>query len=399
MPPSTVTQPSSRRQFHFAAHVRTDGYDRYQVSNQIGNPQCQLVAQVLVIPSRRFGMTVREDQDVIKLDFRHTVTRPDLAGAAYQQRPGQYLADVLRDLRQSESPAVLLNGNNVGWWGNQFVIRRKQLRFKPKGPIFDDGDVPDHVSGLHAFFLPGPSGFQIVDIKLLGTTKEAGDTSEMDLRAIRELPRCGLSGFPLIRHGKTVWETNGEKAWDPGLLFDLGASRLDSHRVIREFVRTLIDAGERLVRHPMTVIGLDGDGNVVLLVVEKSTRSRGITVAEAARLLRRRFHVRDAIVLGAAGDSQLATTAEGFLTVPLVADYARSAARPIPDDLLCNELKGQPAHARPVPCYVLFRPAAERSTTPAATSALTRAAHTSSRPQAWSGGHRPAVQGRGSAPL
>ena len=115
MPPSTVTQPSSRRQFHFAAHVRTDGYDRYQVSNQIGNPQCQLVAQVLVIPSRRFGMTVREDQDVINLDFRHTVTRPDLAGAAYQQRPGQYLTDVLRDLRQSASSAVLLNGNNVGW--------------------------------------------------------------------------------------------------------------------------------------------------------------------------------------------------------------------------------------------------------------------------------------------
>ena len=66
--------------------------------------------------------------------------------------------------------------------------------------------------------------------------------------------------------------------------------------------------------------------------------------------------------------TQLATTAEGFLTVPFVADYARTAARLIPDDLLCDELKGQPAHARPVPCYVLFRPAAERSTTPAATS-------------------------------
>lgn len=362
MPPSTVTQPANRRQFHFAAHVRADGYERFQVSNQIGNPQCQLVAQVLVIPSGRFGMTVREDQDVIKLDFRRTVTRPDLDGPAYKQRPGQHLADVLRDLRRSASPAVLLNGNNVGWWGNQFVIRRKQLRFKPKGPIFDDGELPAHVSGMHAFFLPGPSGFRIVDIQLHGTTKQAGDTTEMDLRAIRDLPRCGLSGFPLIRHGQTVWERNGEKAWDPGLLFDLGASRLDTHRVIREFVRTLIDAGERLVRHPMTVIGLDGDGKVVLLVVEKSTRSRGITVAEAARLLRRRFKVRDAIVLGAAGDSQLATTEEGFLTVPFVADYARSAARRIADDLLCDELKGQPAYARPVPCYVLFRASPEPTT-------------------------------------
>jgi hypothetical protein len=351
-----VTGQNGRRQFRFAAHVRTDGYERYQVSNQIGNPQCQLVAQVLVIPKDLFGMTVREDQEVIDLDFRHIVTRSDLAGDAYQQRPGQYLADVLHDLRESGTPAILLNGNNVGWWGNQFVIRRRQLRFKPKGPIFDDGDLPNHVSGDHAFFLHGPSGFQIVDIKLHGTKRPAGDTSEMDLRALHALPRCGLSGFPLIRHGRAVWEPNGEKAWDPGLLFDLGASRLDTHRVIREFVRTLIDAGERLARHPMTVIGLDSEGRVVLLVVEKSHRSRGITVSEAARLLRRRFDVRDAIVLGAAGDAQLATTAEGFLTVPLVADYARSAARTIRDDLLCDELKGKPVHARPVPCYVLLRP-------------------------------------------
>jgi hypothetical protein len=356
VPTPTVTRHTGPRRFHFAAHVRADGYERFQVSNQLGNPQCQLVAQVLVIPRGRFGMSVREDQNVIDLDFRHTVTRPDLPGAPYQQRPGRYLAGMLRDLRESATPAVLLNGNNVGWWGNQFVIRRRQLRFKPKGPIFDDGDLSAHVSGLHAFFLPGPSGFRIVDIQLYGSTRETGDSTEMDLRALRDLPRCGLSGFPLIRHGRTVWEHHAEKAWDPGLLFDLGASRMDSYRVISEFVRVLINAGERLVRHPMTVIGLDSEGRVVVLVVEKSHRSRGITVAEAARLLRRRFDVRDAIVLGAAGDSQLATTAEGFLTVPLVADYARSAARTIPDDLLCDELKGRPILARPVPCYVLLRP-------------------------------------------
>ena len=220
----TGTKPGAKkaRQLQFGARVRANGYERYQVSN----PHCQLVAQVLVIPGGRFGMTVREDQDVVDIDFRHAVTRSDLAGAPYQERPGHYLSDVLRDLRESATPAVLLNGNNVGWWGNEFVIRRKQLRFKPKGPIFDDGDLPAHVSGLHAFFLPGPSGFQIVDIQLHGSPKEANDSIEMDLRAVRDLPRCGLSGFPLIRRGKTVWEQHGEKAWDPGLLFDLGASRL-----------------------------------------------------------------------------------------------------------------------------------------------------------------------------
>ena len=89
-PPVTGAKPGSKkgRQFHFAAHVRADGYERFQVRNQIGNPQSQLVAQVLVIPSRRFEMTVREDQDVMKLDFRHAVTRPDLDGAPYQRARG-----------------------------------------------------------------------------------------------------------------------------------------------------------------------------------------------------------------------------------------------------------------------------------------------------------------------
>jgi hypothetical protein len=367
-----------RRSLYVVDRIRTHWYERCQVSHE----EQKLVARVLVIPAARLTMSVREDQTVMDLDFRQTVTRPDLAaGAAYLQRPGLFLADVLGHLRSSRSPAILFNGNNVGWWGNQFVIRRKQLRFKPKGPIFDDGDLHTHASGRHAFFLPGPRGFQIVDIELQGTKVEIGDTGEMDLRALRPLPRCGLSGFPLIRNGQRVWEQNGEQAWDPGLLFDVGNLRKDGHGAISEFVRGMINLGMELVRHPMTVVGLDGAGNVVLMVVEKSARSRGLSVAEAARLLRRRFDVRDAIVLGAAGDSQLATTAEGFLTVPLVADHARSAARPIPDGLLCDELKGQPAYARPVPCYVLLRPAAERPASAASTCALAPAANTSSRPR------------------
>ena len=108
----------------------------------------------------------------------------------------------------------------------------------------------------------------------------------------------------------------------------------------------------------MTVIGLDSDGDVVLLVVEKSHRSRGITVAEAARLLRRRFDVRDAIVLGAAGDSQLATTAEGFLTVPFVADYARSAARPSPTTCCATSSRDSPPMPGrcPATCFSGLRP-------------------------------------------
>jgi hypothetical protein len=365
VPPSTVTRPDGRRPLYMFQHTRTEWYERCQVGHQ----EQKLVAQVLTIPGDRLGMTVREDQTVMDLDFRHIVTRPDLVGAAYRDRPGHYLTDVLGKLRSSSAPAILFNGNNVGWWGNQFVIRRKQLRFKPKGPIFDDGDLPTHASGRHAFFLPNSRGFQIVDIELEGTKVTTDDTGEMDLRALRPLPRCGLSGFPLIRNGERVWQQNGEKAWDPGLLFKLGGLRKDGYSAISELVRGLLDAGAELVRHPMTVIGLDQDDNVVLMVVEKSWRSRGLNVAEAARLLRRHFGVRDAIVLGAAGDAQLATTTEGFLTVPLVAPYAHDVARPIPDHMLSSGLGGA-VSARPVPCYVVLRPSVQAAEPP--DSAATR---------------------------
>ena len=352
MPPSTLTHVSERRTF--GSHVPADTYDRYRIDNVPG----PLVAQVLVIPAGNLRMSVREAKDAIAVDFRNTVTRPDLRdlrGLPYRERPGHRLPDVLRDLRDQRSRAILFNGNNVGWWGNQFVIRRRQLRFKPKGPIFDDGNVHAHATGRHAFFSPGPSGFRIVDIDLEGRPIGIDDTGGLDLRARRQLPRCGLSGFPLIRHGRAAWKQHGDHAWDPELLFNLGSSLRDGPVLIREFVRELIATREELARHPMTVIGTDRNGDVVLLVVEKSDRSRGMTVAEADRLLRRRFAVQDAIVLGAAGDAQLATTAEGFLTVPFVAPYASAAARQIPDDMLSRELAGRIAYARPVPCYVVLQ--------------------------------------------
>jgi hypothetical protein len=104
----------------------------------------------------------------------------------------------------------------------------------------------------------------------------------------------------------------------------------------------------------MTVIGLDRRGDIVLLVVERSQRSPGMTVDEAAVLLSERFHVRDAIVLGAAGDAQLATTHEGLLVEPWVTRYAKDAARPVRPDLLHPKLRRRGVWARPVPSYVAF---------------------------------------------
>ena len=59
-------------------------------------------------------------------------------------------------------------------------------------------------------------------------------------------------------------------------------------------------------------------------------------------------------MLGAAGDAQLATTEEGFLTEPLVASHAKESAQQVPDHLLHGRLRGRAVWARPVPCYVQF---------------------------------------------
>ena len=211
----------------------------------------------------RLTMSVREDQDVMDLDFRHTVTRPDLVGAAYRKRPGLFLTDVLRDLRSSGSPAILFNGNNVGWWGNQFVIRRKQLRFKPKGPIFDDGDLP-HPRQWPPRVLPARS---LADSRSSTSSFRArrwmsATPARWTCGRCAPLPRCGLSGFPLIRNGQRVWEQNGEQAWDPGSpvrprRVPQGRARRDQrvrprHDQRRRGARPPSDDGDRSRRAPAT---------------------------------------------------------------------------------------------------------------------------------------------------
>lgn len=327
-------------------------YDRFLVRF----PPSWLTAQVIVVSHGRAQMSVHTHHDALNIDFkRHQVVDPTIVDT-YLHRPGFYLHEKLAKLRKSGDSAILFNGNNIGYWGNQYVIRDHRLQYKRRGPIFDDGDLLSHAhNGDHAFFLAGEAGFRIERLALVGVRRPAGQTLEaLDVPG-RDLPRFGLSGFPLLRQGKSVWKEHGPLAWDPGLLFNLGRiSRELTVTDLRAHVSELLESGVDLARHPMTVIGINGQGQVVLMVVERSADSRGMTVAEAADLLRRRFNVEDAIVLGAAGDAQLATTEEGFLTEPLVAEYAKSSARAVPDDLLHERLRGQPVSARPIPCFVQF---------------------------------------------
>ena len=109
-----------------------------------------------------------------------------------------------------------------------------------------------------------------------------------------------------------------------------------------------------LARHPMTVIGLDQRGDIVLLVVERSQRSPGMTVAEAADFLGERYRVQDAIVLGAAGDAQWRRPTRASSWNLGSHGYAKDAARPVRPDLVHPALRRRGLWARPVPSYVAF---------------------------------------------
>jgi hypothetical protein len=350
VPPSasTPTEYSALPQFGVRGPARS--YARFLVRYT----RSQLTAQVIVLPQNQLRMSVRAHSGALDVNFTsNQVTHPEEV-ETYLDRPGFYLHERLVELKEADASAIVFNGNNIGYWGNQFVIQNRKLKYKRRGPIFDDGRLGAHANGDHAFFLASRDTFRIESLALVGTQRDNSMSLENLTASAAQLPRFGLSGFPLLRGGRRVWRDHGALAWDPGLLFDLGRIRGFNAIELRDYVLDLLKSGAELARHPMTVIGIDVCGRVVLLVVERSRHSRGMTVAEAADLLSRRFAVRDAIVLGAAGDAQLATTEEGVLTEPLVASHARPSARRVPDELLSGDLRGREVYARPVPCYVQF---------------------------------------------
>lgn len=348
--PPNVTAGFSVRQFGARGPARS--YDRFLVRYE----QSRLIAQVIIVTQDRLRMSVHAHDDALAVDFAtHQVTDPTHMDN-YRDRPGFYLHERLARLLRAGISAILLNGNNIGYWGNQFVIQNGELKYKRRGPIFDDGRLEVHTTAKHAFFVGDDSGFRIESLALVGTQRENGRTLvDVVVGGDGHLPRYGLSGFPILREGRRVWEEHAEYAWDPGLLYDFGRIRDVSAGQLRQMVRERVTSKTPLARHPMAVVGIDARRQVVLLVVERSNQSRGMTVAEAADLLSRRFAVRDAIVLGAAGDAQLATTEEGVLTDPFVAPHAKHVARRIPDALLGEALRGRAVWARPVPSYVEFR--------------------------------------------
>lgn len=298
-------------------------------------------------------MAVDVDSEALNVDFRHESTRSDVPGE-YRRRPGIHLADRLDELKAAGSPAVVVNGNNIGWWANQFVICGDTLRHKERGPIFDKGDLAQHTAGRHRFFCWSGGRFELQEILLEAVLLGDLDTVVAVIdETYTARPDTALSGLPVLLEGEPVWQDNLRHAWDPRLVFEVGrlvgVTRRDTLRMIRQHRA----AGTPLARHPMTAMGVDRDGCAVVAVVEQSKRSRGISLAGMTALLQR-FEVRDAVVLGAAGDAQVATTDEGFLVAPLVAPYARAASRRVPARWRHPDLGSAPVYARPVPSTVTF---------------------------------------------
>lgn len=73
---------------------------------------------------------------VLDIDFDKQSVRGDVAGRSYIPRPGFYMSQLLAD-RKGQS-AVILNANNIGYWGNQFLIINNELVYKTMSALFYD---------------------------------------------------------------------------------------------------------------------------------------------------------------------------------------------------------------------------------------------------------------------
>lgn len=320
-------------------------------------------------------MAVHVDPKALELDFRKKSVRSDVPGAP-MRRPGVYLHSHLHKLLGSRDEAILLNGNNVGYWGNQYAVQNGELIYKKKGAIFDDGSMKACVENQsYTFFCASqangavrPDTFSIrnLDLSLIpaaaaGLSVEDSSIS-VNFRShgpgqlvASDLPDNAISGYPLISNSRSVWQDHYLQAWDPRLIFHgdrlVGKKRKE---LDVEFAGAMA-ANQTLAEHAMTVLGINRRGEVTIIVAEKSRRrSRGISVGEMAKVALREFGIRDAVVLGAAGDSQLASTSEGVLINPLVNEYAKAYSTPVAEELKCSRLCGLEVRARPVPSLLRF---------------------------------------------
>lgn len=286
------------------------------------------------------------DPQVLVIDFDKQSVRCDVAGKSYVPRPGCYMSELLAGWQRQQ--AVILNGNNIGYWGNQFLIMNNQLIYKTKPSIFYD---PAEEIGNKAYFffiMRRDKSFSFQSIYL-----ERAAASDNTPRYVPHLEEenpiiYGISGYPLLMNNQIVWQEFVREAFDPKLLYDIGD--LSGIRRV-EMIRRLEQMHQQrspLNRHGLTFLGIDQQEDIVTLSVEENADSCGIDLAESAHLLQG-LGVENCIVLGGKGDVQLASTQEGYMMKPLIS----------PHDTKCKReafLNQQPLgfYERPLPGYITF---------------------------------------------
>lgn len=309
-------------------------------------------AQYLQFSSKRkLRLVAGVDVDALSIDFRFETTRRDIPDLTYVSRPGVFLSRIARVYSEAQGTAVLFNGNNIGYWGNQFLIVGGVLKYKKTAPLFYDPTL--NVSGTYSFITQsnsGEIGFRWISVQHI-------PVAEKDKVALVSISPTnnyvsGVSGFPLIEMGHVVWDKHIEQAWDPKLLYHVGdLYRVRESTIIERLKHSHLHR-KPLQRHSLTFLGVNLDGVLFVLTVEEIiNRSRGISLAEASTLLLD-LQTKDCIVLGGKGDAQLVSTEEGVLVYPLISSHDREVSKTIDHlDLESRYIPGVVLE-RPVPSYV-----------------------------------------------
>jgi hypothetical protein len=290
---------------------------------------------------------------VLDYDFSYQSSRPDVTRKEYVPRPGFYLSLLAKAFKDClGSASVLFNANNIGYWPNQFMIVQEQLIYKSKTPLFYDPSVD--ISGQYTFFSQYKDGTLMVREISIKSLEPLSDTEKYRL-AIDDsdspIPVTGISGYPLIRDSKEVWHTALEQAWDPKLVYYVGDLLGVRQGEIRARLHQARADKKDLVRHGLTILGLTMAGRPIVVVLEESSAdSRGVSVREAAQIMKG-LDVPNAIVLGGKGDAQLVSTLEGVIARPFVAAHDLDWARPIDNLGYQRYLVPPDARERPIPGF------------------------------------------------
>ena len=228
----------------------------------------------------------------IKVDFRTTHgARRDLGGDKVPAPDPGSTCRMSSLVTRADGRSVVpsSNGNNVGYWGNQFVI--------------DYGEFPLQAPRARCSTTGSSCGcMRPARPRLLLRSQWLSDHQSCGGRKppVGRGHRVGLSARPRTGRAASLRTVGFPPAAErPGDLARPRPARLGpalccstprgslprgryDYTMLRSVIEELVACDAPLARHPMTVIGLDQRGDIVLLVVERSQRSPGMTVDEAA---------------------------------------------------------------------------------------------------------------------